>query len=124
MLTQDHRSPNALFESFFLRSAPGKLTLDAFPHVTRYVELLDRYLTSALARRVKGANVLVHGPPRCGKTELVRALARATKAELHEVRSDEPTEGSFNGSQRSSAYQLCQHMLARAERAIPCAGPV
>lgn len=117
-LLHEHASADALFRTFFVRSAPGRLELKDFPHVAEYAELLQSYLHSALARGTKGANVLVHGAPGTGKTELARALAAAVGADLYEVRCGEPQGRAWDASARFGAYGLCQHMLAGSQNAL------
>lgn len=80
--------------------------------------LLVRLLEGALAAGAAGVNILVHGPPGTGKTELARTLAAAAGADLFavgeaDVDGDEPTR-----LDRLQALQRAQRLLARRGRSL------
>ncbi|MEG3180195.1 AAA family ATPase [Sphingomonas sp. LT1P40] len=73
---------------------------------------LVRLLRGAVAGRAEGVNILIHGPPGTGKTELARTLAGDAAAALYSVGEadedgDEPTRWD-----RVTALRLAQRMLA------------
>ncbi len=81
----------------------ARLPLDAFPQARDHVDLLRRLLGGAVAVRAAGVNVLIHGPPGTGKTELARSLAHAAGAALfavgeHDFDGDEPSREDRIGS--------------------------
>lgn len=91
------------------------LTLEDFAHVGD-ADLLRRLLAGALAHRAAGINILIHGPPGTGKTELALALAAAAGAPLHAIGEadddgDEPTRWD-----RVRALQLAQRALSGQPR--------
>ncbi len=72
---------------------------------------LERLLRGALERGAAGVNVLVHGPPGTGKTELARTLAQSVGAELFAV-----GEADSDGEEPSRRERL--HALTRAQRLL------
>ena len=68
-----------------------------FTHLGDLGASLRTYLSEALRTGRKGVNVLLHGPPGCGKTQLVRLLGREVGAEVYEV-STEDSDGDAIGS--------------------------
>ena len=100
-----------LLRHFLTRAGAPDLALADYPHLAADVELLLRYLRSALLRRKRGVNVLLHGPPGTGKTQLARAIACALDAELYEVNLEDSDQDAHEGSARLAEYALGQRFL-------------
>lgn len=89
------------------RLAPGD-----FARVAGEIDFLVRLLAGAIAARAPGINVLIHGPPGTGKTELARTLAAAAGASLFSVGESDEYGEEPTRSERVSALRLAQRMLA------------
>ncbi|MCA1197483.1 AAA family ATPase [Sphingomonas sp. R647] len=83
-----------------------------FARVGTEVAFLIRLLTGAVSARAPGINVLIHGPPGTGKTELARTLAAAAGAALFSVGESDEYGEEPTRSERVSALRLAQRMLA------------
>ena len=105
--------PHDLISDTVVLSRPAELGLDDYAHVARALDILIPYLRRGLQDQQKGVNVLLHGMPGTGKTQLARTLAREIGVELFEItdayRDGEPMEGSG----RLTALRAAQHVLAR-----------
>lgn len=114
-LTADQLSPDSaeIQESLFGRICPAgpapAYPLQAFSGVANLQLLLD-YLQQALATRARGKNILLHGKPGTGKTELARTLASHLGAPLYEVPTSSEN-GSMTGRLRLDAAKMAQIFL-------------
>jgi len=93
----------------------ARLTLDDFGHVAD-ADLLRRLLAGALAHRACGINILIHGPPGTGKTELALALAAAAQAPLHAIGEADDDGDEPSRWDRVQALQLAQRALSGQTR--------
>lgn len=92
---------------------PAVLTADDFAEHGNCFDLLARLLAGAIGTRAAGVNILIHGPPGTGKTELARTLAAKVGAELFavgEADADGDEPGRF---ERLYALQRAHRLLAR-----------
>jgi transitional endoplasmic reticulum ATPase len=96
----------------------GNLSLGAFAHLARDIELMQTYLQTVLREGVRGCNILLYGPPGCGKTELAKALTTQMGAKLYEIAHSDEDGDSIDGEQRLQNYTFCQHALRGQQNVV------
>lgn len=107
----------------FLRSkvslaTPGHMNLEAYDHIQPELELLRPFLKHSLAIGRKGVNIMLHGAPGTGKSQLARALAADLGCELFDVASEDEEGDPIQGEGRLSAYRAAQHFFGQRRALI------
>jgi AAA+ superfamily predicted ATPase len=110
-LVTHYERPEGLFAAICPRASEPELGLDAFAHLSRNLDLLSALLRGASLQRVPGINVLVHGPPGSGKSQLVRSVARALGLPLHQVPDIDSGGDVLEGKNRLVALSTMQYLL-------------
>lgn len=118
-LTRVHESAQAFLSSFLLASAPPKLDSADTAHLQAIKELAVPYLRAAANEAIPGANLLFHGAPGTGKTELVRLVAASAGLQLFEVRFADANGRSLSCFERLGSLLLAlQALRGRRDAAI------
>ncbi|WP_443749638.1 AAA family ATPase [Asticcacaulis solisilvae] len=86
------------------------LEMADFAHVPD-ADFLVRLLQGAARERAHGVNILIHGPPGTGKSELARTLAAAAACPLHGVAEADEDGEEPSRYDRVLALQLSQRVL-------------
>ena len=86
------------------------LEMADFAHVPD-ADFLVRLLQGAARARAHGVNILIHGPPGTGKTELARSIAGAAGCPLHGVAEADEDGEEPSRNDRVVALQLSQRIL-------------
>lgn len=109
----DARFLDRLFE----RASATALSLEDYPHLAAPLQRMRDYLAAA-ARDGAGANILLHGLPGTGKSELARALAASLGMDLFLVRTANADGEPIEHQARLQAYDTAQRALSANPRAL------
>ncbi len=92
----------------------AELQWSDFDHVAEGRDHVESLLRGALAAGETGVNVLLHGPPGTGKTELCRTIAARLGLPLFSVGESDARGGEPNRLERLGDLSLAQCLLAKA----------
>lgn len=106
-----HGSTEALRAAVLGPCVTSPLTLEDFPHLSAGLETLVRVLSGAIRHKAVGVNILLHGRPGTGKTQLAMVLAAAAGGKLLAIGEKDSDEKEPNRDERLGALLMKQKML-------------
>lgn len=98
-------------------ATPAKLSLNDYNHVEEFLAILQPYFSQAVASGRIGVNVLIHGEPGTGKTQLAKVLAQTLSCQLFEITNQDEQGNPIDGGQRLRAHRTAQGFFS-ARRVI------
>jgi len=104
--------PIVLLRETVSASDPPTLAMEDFDHLENSLEVLRPYLKRAVEGRRRGVNILIHGEPGTGKTQLVRVLAKELGCPLYEIASEDAEGNPVTGEKRLRAFRAAQSFFA------------
>ena len=107
----DVQDPREVMQRFLRPVQPSSLRRADFAHVGPLLDTAFRHVQHACQSGAVGVNVLLHGPPGTGKTELGRLLAAAANAASFEVTTEDEEGDEPTRMERLRDYQLGQRLL-------------
>ena len=94
---------------------PGHLALDDYPQLAKEIRLVTTHVSRAVSEGRPGVNVLIHGDPGTGKTQLVSAVAKSLEAALFVIGGIDPdTFAMSKPIQRLHRYRMAQGLVRSA----------
>ena len=118
IICQPHNDEAILLSSFLKKTSPANLTLSDFPHLTRDIDALKKYIGNAIKQKETGVNVLIYGVPGTGKTEFIKALSNELGTDLYEIAFSNEDGNPISGKARLKSYNLCQRILRDKNNAL------
>lgn len=109
--------PVTLLRDTVTLSTPAHLSIHDYAHINTSLDVLRPYLQNSIETGRQGVNLLIHGAPGTGKSQLAKALAKELGCELFEVASEDNDGDPVSGARRLRAYRAAQNFFVK-RRAI------
>lgn len=106
-------NPLNLLRGVISKAGKGHLKLSDYAHAQPMLDNAQHYLRHALATKGVGVNLLIHGQPGTGKSQLVRTLAKALGTDLFEVAHEDEDGDPVEGEERLKSFRVAQCFLAK-----------
>ncbi len=102
---------NGLFRACLHPTPDPELRPADYAHIRQEFGLLTRLLRQATAQGERGVNLLLHGEPGTGKTQLAHTVAKAAGLTLYQVSANKDRNSPHDAEDRLAAFRLAQSLL-------------
>jgi transitional endoplasmic reticulum ATPase len=113
LLAREHEAPADLLACFHRPARAAQLSRSDYESIAADIDVLVKLVQKAGECGTRGVNILFHGRPGTGKTELARVVAREIGARLYEVNVEDDDGDAISRESRLAAYMLSQRLLSR-----------
>ncbi len=100
-----------LFARVFPQPREATLPLSAYPHLSHEIALIRDRLAYAIKRHTKGVNILLHGAPGTGKSEVAASLAQSLDRPLYVLEAAPCDRVSYTPRVRLRSLVQLQHLV-------------
>lgn len=107
-----------MLNHYFRIAKSAQLKTEDYQYIESDYQLIKSYLHHGKNDRLKGINILLHGVPGTGKSELARTLSHDLDLQLYEISTTNEDGEALLGNNRFSAYQLSQQVLSKQNNAL------
>ena len=102
---------NEMLKQFGVSPPPPILSLADYPHLQSTLDLLVPYLKKAVSKRKGGVNILLHGPPGTGKTQLARVIGEAISTPVFEFATEDSDGDPIRSLSRLIALRVSMSLF-------------
>lgn len=88
------------------------LLMNDFGYLEQQLEVMVPYMRNAIEEKRSGVNILLYGRPGTGKTEFVKAVAKALQTPLYEVSYEDDDGDPIEGVRRLKAFRTAQSLFS------------
>lgn len=117
-MTEADSDPFLLLQGSVSAVPAGTLHLPDFRHIQPSLDILLPYLQRALEANRKGVNILIHGAPGTGKSELTRTVATELGCAMFEISTEDEDGDPIRGEKRLRAHRAAQRFFAKTTALI------
>lgn len=114
-IASERCEPFDLLRGVVTATPPPLLVREDYQHLADSLDILVPYLQKSIKTRRRGVNILLHGAPGTGKTQLVRMLAREAQATLFTIEDSDEDGDLICPKGRLGVLRAAQTMLTTSQ---------